>query len=131
MSYRSIYVYIGPLLLLQVNLSSGPQPRRHRGISKQVKFIFSSIKVTPCEPESNTADKSQYGHDAIVPNEEGIFRERDQGLTDSRREGGLKEVDAHDEATHVLGSLRSELADCSGLDLDLKVSCLLWEDLPC
>lgn len=83
------------------------------GRSNHVKLIFLLVQVTPCEPETNTTDEGKDSDDSVVPDEERIFCQTDQCLTESSRESVLQKVDTHDETSHVLGSFAESVLETS------------------
>ena len=70
-----------------------------------IKLVLFGVETTPCEPETNTSARCQNRYDGIVPDEKRIIRQRDQGLTKGGGESILHQIDAHNEATHVLWCL--------------------------
>jgi len=90
------------------------------GLTNHVELVLTLVKISPGEPEANTTSGGQDGNDGVVPHEQGVGRQGDQSLTKSGGEGSLEEVDTHDEATHVLGSLAEGVLETGDRGEDLR-----------
>jgi len=70
-----------------------------------IELIFRSIKLPVLEPEDCARDEGNDSHGAVVPDEEGIFGERDESLAKSSGDSRHEEREGGDERTHVLWRL--------------------------
>lgn len=102
----------------------------------KVQLFFLSIEVANGDPEEDSGNTRDDGCDTVVPHQQGVSREGNEGLSESGRDGGHEEEDGHDQRTHILGGLGEgilktgdggeDLADGdqdvgSGLDPDIQL----------
>lgn len=92
---------IGNLVLNSVGLVATLEVRR----LEHVPLVLIGVEVVEAEPESYTADKSDDGDNAVVPDEERVAGEGSEGLANGSGDGAHEEVHTHDEGLHVLGGL--------------------------
>ena len=70
-----------------------------------VELVFHGIEVVELDPEESSTDEGQDGDDSVVPDQERVLGEGDEGKADGRREGVHEEADGLDHGAHVCGSL--------------------------
>ena len=70
-----------------------------------VELILLAIKLIVGQPEADATNESQDRHDGIVPLQQGVLRQTNEGLADSRGEGVHEERDGLDQGAHVPGGL--------------------------
>jgi len=76
-------------------------PRR-----QHIQLVLIAIEAPILEPEDAAGDEGNHGHGAVVPDEQRIRGQRDEGLADGGGDGGHEEREGRDEGAHVLGRFR-------------------------
>ena len=85
----------------------------------RVELVLLLVQVAVLEPEDDARYEREDGHDAVVPDEERVARERDKRLADRARERRHEQEHAHDERAHVLRRLGERVLEAGDRREDL------------
>ena len=78
----------------------------HMSSIKLIEVILLSIKLPIREPEANRSQTSNNRHREVIPLKFRIHKQRQEGFSQSRSDGGHEERERRNERTHILRSLR-------------------------
>ena len=87
---------------------------------QHIQVILLLIQASKLEPEDRTPNKTENPHSTIIPHEQWISRQRDEGLANGGGDGGLEEEDRHDEGPHVLWRLGERVLEACDRSQDLR-----------
>lgn len=89
----------GPLNVFGLLLGAHVAGRQH------VELVFLCIELPVLEPEDDTGDGANNSHAAVVPDEQGVGAQREEGLANGSGQGGHEEGKGGNKRPHVLRSL--------------------------
>jgi len=70
-----------------------------------IEDILLPVQSSRDDPEDDACDPSEDAHDAVIPYQQWIGRERDEGFAESGSESGHEQEHRHDEGPHVMWCL--------------------------
>jgi len=71
-------------------------PTQELGRLEVVELVLLLVEAVVGDVEQAAADEGEHGHEAVVPDEERVSGQRDEGLGDGGRDGIHEEVDGLD-----------------------------------
>ena len=80
-------------------------PPLKRALGDEIQPILLLIQPPMREPKPTPTQKGQDRNRGVIPNQQRVGRQRDEGLADSVGNGAHEEEDGRDDRAHVLGCL--------------------------